>query len=329
MSSNPIISIIVAIYQAEKYIRRCLDSIQCQTFTDFEAILVDDGSVDKSGRICDEYVRKDSRFRVIHKQNEGVSIARQTGLDAAKGEYVIHADPDDWVEPDWLLKLYWKIEDEKADMVICDYERVYKDKKVTCIQQPTSLNNNDILCDLLNDKIWGACWNKLIRKDCFERYHISFHPQMRLWEDLYVTTMLVENDIKVVYLPEVLYHYDTYTNANSAIKHLSLHYAIVSIMIFIDSMTPILSSIQFDDGWYLIKSKLKEKIFLLNDGKYDIIKLYSEINERYIQEHNKLFSFKGLVALSLKGHPLSAHFIYFLLKEKSRLKRLLHGRAIS
>lgn len=323
MSSNPIISIIIAVYQAEDFIRRSLDSIQCQTFTVFEAILVDDGSVDESGMICDEYARKDSRFRVIHKENEGVSIARQTGLNAARGEYVIHADPDDWVEPDWLSKLYRKIEDEKADMVICDYERVYLDKKVICIQQPTSLNNNDILCDLLNYKLWGSCWNKLIRKDCFERYHISFHPKMKLWEDLYVTTMLVANNIKVVYLPEVLYHYDSFTNANSAIRHLSHYNKIVSIMLYIDSMTPLLSSVQFDDGWYHIKSNLKEKIFLSNDSHFDIIELYSEINERYIHDHNDYLSFKGLVALSLKGHSSSAHFVYYLCKIVSKLKRLV------
>lgn len=329
MSSYPIISVIVAIYQAEKFICRCLDSIQCQTFTDFEVILVDDGSVDGSGRICDEYARKDSRFRVLHKENEGVSIARQTGLDAARGGYVIHADPDDWVEPDWLLKLYRKIEDEKADMVICDYERVYSDRKVTYDQQLTSLNNNDILCDLLNEKIWGACWNKLIRKDCFERYHISFHPKMKLWEDLYVTTKLVANNVKVVYLPEILYHYDSYISSNSAIRHLSLHNKIVSIMIYIDTMNPLLSSTQFDGGWYHIKSKLKERLFVLNDSKYDIIELYSEINERYIHDHKNILSFKGLVALCLKGHSLSAHFIFFFFKKASQIKRLLYERTIS
>lgn len=99
---KPLISVIVPVYQAESFLFRCLDSIIFQTFTDYEVILVDDGSKDNSGRICDLYVEKDNRFHVIHKENEGVSIARQTGLDSALGKYVIHADPDDWVEPDWL-----------------------------------------------------------------------------------------------------------------------------------------------------------------------------------------------------------------------------------
>lgn len=329
MCEAPVISVIIAVYQAEKYMRRCLDSIQAQSFSDFETILVGDGSVDESGSICDEYARKDHRFHVIHKQNEGVSIARQIGLNAAKGEYVIHADPDDWVEQDWLLKLYRKIADEKADMVICDYERVYSGKRITCVQQPTSLNNNDILSDLLNGKIWGVCWNKLIRKDCFEHYHVSFPPKMQIWEDLYVITWLVANNIKVVYLPEILYHYDSFTNEDSVIRHLKLHDRIVSIMFYIDSMTPFLSSRQFDDGWYRIKSELKEIIFLLNDSHFNIIDLYSEINERYIHDHNKLFSFKGLVALSLKGHSSSAHFIYSLYRVISKPKRALYEWTIS
>ena len=94
----PKVSIIVPVYKAEKYLNRCVDSILAQTFTDFELLLIDDGSPDRSGEICDEYAKKDSRIRVIHKENGGVSSARQRGLDESIGEYTIHADPDDWVE---------------------------------------------------------------------------------------------------------------------------------------------------------------------------------------------------------------------------------------
>ncbi len=102
---DPEICVIVAVYQAEKYLHRCLDSILRQTFPDWECILVDDGSTDLSGAICDEYAQKDSRFRVIHQAHGGVSVARQAALDASKGEYIAFADSDDWVEPAWLEKL--------------------------------------------------------------------------------------------------------------------------------------------------------------------------------------------------------------------------------
>lgn len=127
---TPKISIISPVYNAERYIVKCLDSILVQTFQDWELILVDDGSSDKSGVICDEYAARDSRVIVIHKENGGVGAARQTGLDAVTGEYVIHADPDDWVEPTMLQELYAKAVAEAADVVICDYYVDTKKKNI-------------------------------------------------------------------------------------------------------------------------------------------------------------------------------------------------------
>ena len=92
----PVISIIVAVYKAESCLRRCVDSLLAQTFQDYEILLVDDGSPDRSGEICDEYARKDNRVRVFHKENGGVASARQCGMNNARGEYVIHADPDEY-----------------------------------------------------------------------------------------------------------------------------------------------------------------------------------------------------------------------------------------
>ncbi|MCI7728300.1 MAG: glycosyltransferase, partial [Bacteroidales bacterium] len=98
----PSVSIIVPVYNVELYLSKCIDSILAQSFTDWECILVDDGSKDSSGKICDEYALKDTRIKVIHQTNKGVSVARQVGIDNASGEYSIHIDPDDWVEPNML-----------------------------------------------------------------------------------------------------------------------------------------------------------------------------------------------------------------------------------
>ena len=103
----PLVSIIVPVYKAEQWLHRCVDSILAQTMTDFELLLINDGSPDKSGEICDEYAAKDSRVRVFHKENGGVSSARQMGLDNVTGEYVIHCDPDDWIEPNMLIEWIW------------------------------------------------------------------------------------------------------------------------------------------------------------------------------------------------------------------------------
>lgn len=311
----PLVSVVVPVYQAESYLSRCLDSILTQTFTDFEVVLVDDGSKDNSGEICNLYAGKDTRFHVIHKKNEGVSIARQTGLDAAKGEYVIHADPDDWVEPDWLEILFNKIEEEKADIVICDFERIFVNTKKRYVQCPTSLQNDDILEDILNGKIWGSCWNKLVRRACFKKYGVKFHPEMNLWEDLYVTCLLTVRGAKVTYVPKVLYHYDTTVNANSIVMHLKESH-IQSNMIFVDTLSPILSSSRYEDGWFHIKSNIKEKIFRDPHCRYDIKETYKEINERYIQEASgmPLSSRKRCVAICLQTNSFIAHFVYSSVK---------------
>ena len=104
--NNPVISIIIAVYNAERYIKRCLDSILNQTFNDFEVICINDGSSDDSRKIIKDYAQRDRRIVYIEQENKGVSATRQVGLDHAKGLYVIHVDPDDWVEPNFLELLY-------------------------------------------------------------------------------------------------------------------------------------------------------------------------------------------------------------------------------
>lgn len=212
--NNPKISIISPVYNVEKYICRCVDSIIAQTFTDWELILVDDGSPDTSGTICDQYASQDSRIRVIHKQNGGVSAARQTGLDASQGEYVIHADPDDWVEPTMLEELYAKAKAEDADMVICDYYTNSGDSQ-SYIRQLVSedpyTTMRRILC---GEGVLGALWNKLIKRFVFLENNIRFYPNINFCEDLLVCVQILKNcEIKIAYHNRALYHY--YINAQS------------------------------------------------------------------------------------------------------------------
>lgn len=204
--SNPKISIVSPVYNVEKYIRRCVDSIIAQTFTDWELILVDDGSPDASGLICDQYSSLDYRIRVIHRQNGGVSAARQTGLDAAQGEYVIHADPDDWVEPTMLQELYYKATEENADVVICDYFNDYKGKSTLKIQRPTTLEPKQVLRDLFSI-LHGSCCNKLIKTEIYNKYQIQFPKNINLCEDLITLIQIFQHDVKVTYLNRAYYHY--------------------------------------------------------------------------------------------------------------------------
>ena len=313
--NKPTISIIVPIYLAETYLSRCVESILKQSFSDYELILVDDGSPDDSGKVCDFYANKDSRVKAIHQDNKGVSSARQRGLDEAQGEYVIHADPDDWVEPDWLEKLYIKTKEDHSDIAMCDFERILADQKVHYVQRPTSFQNEDILEDLLNQKIWGCTWNKLVRRECFKRYGISFHPKMNIWEDLYVMCLLVANGAKVSYVPWILYHYDSTINENSILMHCKESH-IQSSILFVESLSPVLSDKRFDNGWYRVKSIVKVRIFLTKNSGYDIKETFHEINERYIREASKMpvSSINRGVAICLQTNSTIGHFVYLLIR---------------
>lgn len=213
----PKVSVIVAVYKAENYLRRCVDSLLAQTFKDFEILLVDDGSPDRSGEICDEYAAKDSRVRVFHKSNGGVSSARQCGIDNACGEYTIHADPDDWVESTMLDDLYYKAKEDDADMVICDYYAEERDKIEYIRQKPSALDCETVQRELFQ-RLHGSLWNKLIRRVCYKKGNVKFPIDLNVSEDLYVCLLLLETIQKVVYLPKAYYHYDRFSNANSLTK---------------------------------------------------------------------------------------------------------------
>ena len=120
--NNPKISVIVPVYNVERYLRKCLDSIIAQTFSDWECICVDDGSPDNSGKILDEYAAKDKRFVIIHKENGGVSSARNAGLDMARGEYITFCDSDDWIEKETYEVAYMNAKKNNADIVTWQYQ---------------------------------------------------------------------------------------------------------------------------------------------------------------------------------------------------------------
>lgn len=213
------ISVIVPIYNMEKLMRKCLDSILAQTFTDYECLLIDDGSKDGSPAICDEYAAKDARFKAFHKPNGGLSDARNYGLAHAQGEYTIFFDPDDWVDEDCLKDMYAKAQETDADMVICDFFNEDPYRRQYTKQTPTSLNQDDLLKDVITGSIFGYTWNKLLKRDLYSRYQLEYVKGMYGCEDQYTMCALLKNDIKVAYLPNAYYHYMHYGNETQSRRY--------------------------------------------------------------------------------------------------------------
>ncbi|MDR3058402.1 MAG: glycosyltransferase [Prevotella sp.] len=211
------ISIIIPVFNAEKYLKRCMDSILSQTFCKFECILVDDASSDKSPIICDEYGKKDSRIKVLHKnKNGGAAQARSTGLTAAKGIFVLFADSDDWIEKTMIEKLYNKAIDENYDFVCCDYYEDFPDKTIYCKQEPA--NEKKVL---IKEIIAMGCfspvtWNKLIKHDIYNKV---IFPETSYSDDRAIMPQVLHYSNKIGYVNEALYHWCVIENSVSRNKN--------------------------------------------------------------------------------------------------------------
>lgn len=202
----PEISIIVPVYNLERYLRECLDSIGNQTFSDWECILVDDGSSDSSGAICDEYAARDSRFRVIHQANGGVSVARNTGLDACRGRYIGFVDPDDYAHSDLFKRLHDLIVEYDADVAQVGIEKLYTTytEKQTLVNAVTVYNRGEVAAELIYERRMPSyLWNKLFKREVID----TRFPVGQLYEDIYTISAWTRNIHKLVAAPDTLYFY--------------------------------------------------------------------------------------------------------------------------
>ena len=222
----PKISIIVPVYNVEEYIHRCIDSILAQTFTDFELILVNDGSPDQCGKICDEYAENDSRIKVIHKKNGGLSDARNAGLEIAQGEYIGFVDSDDFIESDMYEKLYNACIDNDVCLSMCARYDVYQNKKTSLFTlDAEELWTSDLAIGkfLMWDTIDSSACDKLIKRSLFN--NIRF-PIGRYNEDIYIIPRIIHHSGKIVHIGEPKYNYfhrlDSITTETYSDKKLDL-----------------------------------------------------------------------------------------------------------
>lgn len=209
------VSIIIPVYNVEKYLSKCLDSIINQSFKNFELLLIDDGSSDNSGKICDEYAMNDKRIKVIHKKNEGVSRARNIGIDLSKGRYIMFCDSDDFVKRDWCKKLYDLQKNNLNSICLCGFTTInfrddkceYIDKVLDKNKKINHINIKDFF--LLYEKhLVNSPWNKIYESQIIKKNNIKFNENITLGEDLLFNLKyfeFVKGDIVV--LNECKYNY--------------------------------------------------------------------------------------------------------------------------
>lgn len=222
---NGIVSVIIPIYQAEKYIKRCVFSVINQTYKDVEILLIDDGSTDNSLNICNELAQEDSRIRVLHQENSGVATARNRGIDCASGEYIFFLDSDDWIEKETLYELKTAMEDSSSDICFCGFCYVNEGDDRKRISSSSAENE---IHTFMNEKFWELYWDtilfnigtKLYKSKIIEEANIRFHTDMVVYEDVQFCMEYIEHTKKVRVMWQEFYNYFVGNNDSATCRYL-------------------------------------------------------------------------------------------------------------
>lgn len=324
----PEISIIVPVYNVEKYVRKCIESILNQTFSDFELILVDDGSTDNSGKICDEYKLKDNRVIVIHKENGGLSSARNVGIDNANGKFLGFVDGDDYIEKDMYETLYKDIKEFDADISVC---QIYDEYVTSCksravesgkIKRCVLDNITAFKFSIVRNVIGVSACNKLYKKKLFDNYR---YPEGKTTEDAFVTPILIFNSKKISYNPLPKYFYVHRENSITTLpfsqSDLCVIEAYTNIRSFVNKNIPELNDLA--QCKYLWAHMVVLDKIMISDNFSDKAlyhKILDKINSNFFYIlKNDFFAFKRKIALiALKIHPKIYKFIIRTLHKRMK-----------
>lgn len=219
------ISIIIPVYNAEKYLSKCLDSVRYQSYKNIEVILVDDGSIDSSNSICDEYAVADSRFTSIHLENGGVSKARNVGIEKSSGEFLMFVDSDDWLEENAVELLINKVyHSSKTDFVVASNYDIYDGRKKLrlLVTQEIELEKNELSHFCKNNYLMFATpWAKLYRKKLIEQWNIRFDEQVKYGEDMLFNMFFLKYSTSISILKDPVYNYQLLVEGSAQSKYFS------------------------------------------------------------------------------------------------------------
>jgi glycosyltransferase involved in cell wall biosynthesis len=232
---KPVVSIIVPVYNVERYLHRCIDSILAQTFSNFELILINDGSTDKSGTICDYYANKDKRVKVVHMTNGGVSKARNMGLELAQGDYLMFCDSDDYVEANWCNDLYLTIKHGRKVLPVIGVRVVNaigdgKKESIKAFQQKMVLKNNRYF-ELYKIGLSASLWCKIYDRKIVEDNSVYFDINVNRGEDLLFNLSYILHVDSIISIPTIGYNY-IHSNENSLFNGYRKDLSEINVMVY-------------------------------------------------------------------------------------------------
>lgn len=326
-----LVSIIIPVYNVEKYIGRCLKSVTEQTYTKLEILIIDDGSTDNSLKICEEYKKKDERITIFHKKNGGVSSARNIGIKHATGDYLIFIDSDDYLQKEMIEQLYNNLIENYADMSVCEYFISYengKDYRKFEKNEKKMLDKKEVYKYLLDTRYFGGfLFNKLIKKELiYNNGEIKFFDEkIHVCEDLLFICNISRNIGKVVYITQPLYYYSQRENSTLkqlySYKRLTNYYAYLEIFKICEE-----ESIEINKEFELRFLKFStEALFLIR-----YLKINNESLKRTIYENRKKYYDKYIndKKISRKNRILiymDFHFPYFMESLRFIKRKLKRG----
>ena len=263
---HPLVSIIVPVYNAEKTLERCVDSILNQTYQEYELLLVDDGSTDSSAALCDGYAARDPRVRVFHKENAGVSNARNLALAQARGTYLQFLDSDDWITPEATASLVRAAEDHQCDLVISDFYRVVGERvsHKGDIDEDRVLTREEYAAHMMEqpaDFYYGVLWNKLYRRDIVESHRLRMDPELSWCEDFMFNLEYIRHAQRFYALQVPIYYY-VKTKGSLASQSLSISKTIRMKLMLFEYYNQFYKSVLDEDEYE--KSRLKVYRFLVD-----------------------------------------------------------------
>lgn len=318
--SIPLISVIVPVYKVEDYLDRCIKSILDQTYSNLEIILVDDGSPDNCPQMCDDYAKKDSRVKVIHKKNGGLSSARNAGLDLCSGEYISFVDSDDYVDKRFIELLYKAIHDTKSCISICGYKCFYNDsftnksfpKRISGSKYELVSGYKAVLNLLYSGGFfWVIAPNKLYKAELFKTLR---YPVGKMCEDSYTTYKLFFNSKKVVFFKQQLYHY---LQRNESIMHMNDNLSDFACEAFTEFEKEFFLKLKKHDKDNQIRYEFsKKRANLYLDDYYRAYKKHNSlrmdnVKKLYESEKAKMLNYGGKLTLKFRLFDICKLFFVF------------------
>ena len=256
-----LVSVIIPVYNGEKYLKECIESLLNQTLKECEFIFIDDGSTDDSSIIINEYKSRDDRIKLINQKNQGVSVARNNGLKVARGKYIGFVDADDYVDKDMFYKLYLTSEDKNSDFIMCNFKTTVDGyEKTSTYYYPEYIVMNreyiieNIIYKMIESGHLNAIWNKLYKKEIIYKYNIEFTEGMKMGEDGIFNFQYFQVADSFVYIPYVGYHYREVSG--SATRNIKYMDYFKDDLYMYNQELPIISNIYLDeDKVYTLKMK--------------------------------------------------------------------------